>query len=54
MKLKVEFEHVLKNYSERLGFENTEGQHEEKAENIFVATKKRKMNMCLQKQSFRD
>jgi len=41
-KLEVEFEHVLKNYFEWLGFENIEGQYEEKAGNIFVATKKRK------------
>lgn len=41
MKLEIEFEHVLKNYFEWLGFSQIEGQYEQKAGNIFVVTKKR-------------
>jgi len=41
MKLEIEFEHVLKNYFEWLGFSNIEGQYEVKAGNILVVTKKR-------------
>jgi methylase of polypeptide subunit release factors len=40
-KLEIEFEHVLKSYFEWLGFEQIEGQYEEKAGNIFVVTRKR-------------
>src|SRR4030067_1729009 len=41
-KLEIEFEHILKNYFEWLGFPQIEGQYEEKAGNIFVVSKKRK------------
>jgi len=40
-KLEIEFEHVLKNYFEWLGFSNIEGQYEQKAGNIFIVSKKR-------------
>jgi len=40
-KLEIEFEHVLKNYFEWMGFSDIEGQYEEKAGNIRVVTRKR-------------
>lgn len=40
-KLEIEFEHVLKNYLEWLGFSDIEGQYEQKTGNILVVTKKK-------------
>ena len=40
-KLEIEFEHILKNYFEWLGFSDIEGQYEQKAGNILVVSKKR-------------
>jgi hypothetical protein len=37
-----------------VSFENIEGQYEEKAGNIFVATKKERLAVCFQKESFRN
>jgi len=40
IKLEIEFEHILKNYFEWLGFKDIEGQYEQKAGNVFVISKK--------------
>jgi len=40
-KLEIEFEHVLKNYFQWLGFPDIEGQYEQKAGNILIVSKKR-------------
>ena len=41
LKLEIEFEHVLKNYFEFMGFSEVEGQYEQHAGNILVRTKKK-------------